>query len=118
VPEFDLANGSPSPLYLPSRPEPLVYRLATLLVALCLPPLPGLAQSNASLPEAPERARGEGPYDRLVIRGATLIDGTGAPPRGPVDIVIEGGSAHRVTLSTRSYTGKPHGFEKLRKGVC
>src|SRR6185503_2186887 len=25
----------------------------------------------------------------LVIRGATLIDGTGAPPRGPVDIVIQ-----------------------------
>ena len=27
--------------------------------------------------------------DKLIIRGATLIDGTGAPPRGPVDIVIE-----------------------------
>ena len=25
-----------------------------------------------------------------MIRGATLIDGTGAPPRGPVDIAIEG----------------------------
>lgn len=33
---------------------------------------------------------GEGPYPTLVIRGATLIDGTGAPPRGPVDIVVEG----------------------------
>lgn len=33
---------------------------------------------------------GEGPYPTLVIRGATLIDGSGAPPRGPVDIVIEG----------------------------
>ena len=31
---------------------------------------------------------GDGPYDRLVIRGATIIDGTGAPPRGPVDLVI------------------------------
>ena len=31
----------------------------------------------------------QGPYDRLVIRGATLIDGTGAPPIGPMDIVIE-----------------------------
>ncbi len=30
-----------------------------------------------------------GPYARLVIRGATVIDGTGAPPSGPVDIVIE-----------------------------
>ncbi|MCK0068780.1 amidohydrolase family protein [Kordiimonas laminariae] len=30
-----------------------------------------------------------GPYKRLVIRGATMVDGTGAPPIGPVDIVIE-----------------------------
>ena len=33
---------------------------------------------------------GEGPFRRLVIRGAMLIDGSGAPPRGPVDIVIAG----------------------------
>ncbi len=35
-------------------------------------------------------AEGEGPFERLVLRGATLVDGTGAPPIGPVDIVIEG----------------------------
>ena len=41
---------------------------------------------------APARGAGEGagPFRRLVIRGATLIDGTGSVPRGPVDIVIEG----------------------------
>lgn len=44
--------------------------------------------------DAPARARGEGPFDRLVLRGATLVDGTGAPPIGPVDIVIE---ADRIT---------------------
>ncbi len=38
---------------------------------------------------APERAEGEGPFDRLVLRGGILIDGTGAPPVGPVDIVVE-----------------------------
>jgi len=38
---------------------------------------------------APERTRGEGPFEKLIIRGATLIDGTGGMPRGPVDIVIE-----------------------------
>jgi len=40
---------------------------------------------------APARKSGEGagPFKRLVIRGATLIDGTGAPAIGPVDIVIE-----------------------------
>jgi imidazolonepropionase-like amidohydrolase len=33
---------------------------------------------------------GQGPFDRLILRGAIVIDGTGSPPRGPVDIVIEG----------------------------
>jgi len=32
---------------------------------------------------------GDGPFDRLVIRGAIMIEGSGAPPRGPVDIVVE-----------------------------
>ena len=40
-------------------------------------------------PAPPRGAQGEGPFDRLILRGATLIDGTGAMPRGPVDIVIE-----------------------------
>lgn len=31
----------------------------------------------------------EGPYKKLVIRGATMIDGTGAPAVGPVDITVE-----------------------------
>lgn len=50
--------------------------------------LPAVAQDQDAKP-APPRAEGEGPFDRLIIRGATLIDGTGAPPRGPVDIVVE-----------------------------
>ncbi|WP_136467297.1 amidohydrolase family protein [Flagellimonas onchidii] len=31
----------------------------------------------------------EGPFSQLIIRGATLINGNGAPPRGPVDVVVE-----------------------------
>lgn len=38
---------------------------------------------------APNRREGEGPFTRLVIRGAMLVDGTGGPGRGPVDIVVE-----------------------------
>ena len=50
------------------------------------------AGGNVHSPDpAPDRtaSEGKGPFRRLVIRGATLIDGTGAPPMGPVDIVIE-----------------------------
>jgi imidazolonepropionase-like amidohydrolase len=32
----------------------------------------------------------------LIIRGAIVIDGTGAPPAGPVDIVIEGNKITRI----------------------
>ena len=35
------------------------------------------------------RTEGEGQYDQLIIRGAYLIDGSGAPATGPVDIVVE-----------------------------
>jgi len=45
--------------------------------------------SIAQIMPAPERAEGDGPYDRLILRGVTLLDGTGAPPIGPVDIVVE-----------------------------
>ena len=35
------------------------------------------------------RSEGDGPYERLILRGAYMIDGTGAPAQGPVDIVVE-----------------------------
>ena len=46
-----------------------------------------LAQSE----DVPNRADGEGAgqFERLVLRGGYLIDGTGAPAQGPVDIVVE-----------------------------
>ena len=44
----------------------------------------------AAPPKAPARGdQGDGPYTRLILRGATLINGEGAPAQGPVDIVIE-----------------------------
>ncbi len=39
---------------------------------------------------APDRDRGEGPFDRLILRGVIVINGEGAPPIGPMDVVIEG----------------------------
>lgn len=72
------------------------YRSFFLLAALLVSTVqPFLAQGARSIQPAPERRRtgdnaeGEGPFERLVIRGATIIDGTGAPPMGPVDLVIE-----------------------------
>jgi imidazolonepropionase-like amidohydrolase len=47
------------------------------------------AAANDDPRPAPARREGEGPFTRMIIRGVTLIDGTGGPPRGPVDIVVE-----------------------------
>lgn len=80
--------------------------LLTILIAGCCLPSAGAAEEKKkeeardkeeeSIPAAPSRAEGEGPFNRLILRGATLIDGTGAPPIGPVDIVIEKNRIVRV----------------------
>ncbi|MEP1095356.1 MAG: amidohydrolase family protein [Cyclobacteriaceae bacterium] len=43
----------------------------------------------AQITPAPSRTEGQGPFEQLIIRGAMLINGNGAPPIGPVDIVVE-----------------------------
>lgn len=55
---------------------------------------------------APDRDSNEGigPFEQLVIQGATLIDGTGAPPRGPVDIIIEDNKIKEITRSNDEYS--------------
>ncbi len=71
-----------------------VLAAATLLLAAT----PGLAQPRMErVPDRPA-GEGEGPYPTLLIRGATMIDGTGAPPEGPVDIVVEN---NRITAIVR-----------------
>src|SRR6476469_7989836 len=53
---------------------------------------PAAAQAPARMQQVPARqtGEGEGPYSKLVIRGAMVIKGDGSPPIGPMDIVIEG----------------------------
>lgn len=82
-------------------PVRVEYALLWLLAALLLP-IQSFAQEKEKEEEAPPEHQtvlpapdrgedeGEGPFERLIIRGVTVIDGTGAPPRGPVDLVIEG----------------------------
>jgi len=76
----------------------MTARLGTTLLIFLIA-LPALAQDEVpQMIPAPDRAEGDGPYDRLIIRGATLIDGTGAPPIGPVDIVVEGNRIADVVM--------------------
>ena len=46
-------------------------------------------RSFTQIKKAPEVKEGDGPYTQLIIRGVTLINGNGAPPIGPMDIVVE-----------------------------
>jgi hypothetical protein len=50
----------------------------------------------AQIPKAPEVKEGDGPYPQLIIRGVTLIDGTGSPPVGPVDIIVRQNRIERI----------------------
>ena len=86
--------------------------------------LPGeeLTEERARAGEPPvapatSRDRGEGPFRRLVLRGATVIDGTGAPPIGPSDIVIENGRITQVkkvgsSISTIKDKLRPEGGDR------
>jgi len=58
-------------------------------------------QTITKLPQvaSPRESRlSQGPFTRMVIRGATMVDGTGSPPIGPVDIVIEGNRISQIKL--------------------
>lgn len=72
--------------------------LLLLFFALSLPAL-------AQMSDSPTRSEGEGPFDKLIIRGVNLIDGTGSPATGPVDIVVEGNKIK--SISTVGYPGLP-----------
>lgn len=78
-----------------------------LFISLFSLPLWGQVQ------EAPERTTGEGPYERLIIRGVMMVDGTGSPPTGPVDVVVEGNRI--ASIRTVGYPGLPINEERRPK---
>lgn len=79
-----------------------LYTLSFFLFPLLFVPVCSLF---AQMPDAPDRAEGDGPFERLIIRGGTMIDGTGSPALGPVDIVIEN---NKITLIQNiGYPGVP-----------
>ena len=75
--------------------------LRLVLLALVL-----AAPVRAAIPPAPERDEGEGPWPQLILRGVTVVTGTGAPAYGPVDIVIEGNTIADVVTLDPVATGR------------
>ncbi len=72
--------------------------IIVLLVLACLS-----VDAQEKIKSAPEVKEGSGPYSQLIIRGVMLIDGTGAPPIGPTDIVVKQNKI--VSIQTVGYPG-------------
>jgi len=98
-----------------TRHSKIRWSLTMAVLALSLLPVTKLLAEDApqSIPEAPPRNEGEGPFPRLILRGGTLIDGTGAPAIGPVDIVVEGNRI--VDIKSVGVPGVPIDAEKRRQ---
>lgn len=62
------------------------------LLALLTLPATGLSAPES----APDRERGEGPFERLLLRGVMVVSGEGAPPVGPMDVLVEGNRIARM----------------------
>ena len=63
-------------------------------------------RNGIPIPEsAPARVRGEGPFEQLLITNVMLIDGEGAPPRGPVTIVVEDDRIAAITSGVPQSSG-------------
>jgi len=61
--------------------------------------------SYSQVEPAPLVKEGDGPYNQLIIRAVTIINGNGAPPIGPMDVVIEN---DRITqIQSAGYPGVP-----------
>src|SRR5438128_3007759 len=70
-----------------------VSEIAVLAASLCVAAIATEAFGQASGSEQ------SGPYGSLVIRGVTIIDGSGAPAFGPADIFVQGNRITRVALT-------------------
>lgn len=97
---LNLKFTEPRLLILKNLNTTMLNRLYLLLFLLFF----GVSAS-AQMSDAPDRTEGEGPYERLIIRGVHLIDGTGSPATGPVDIVVEGNTIAQIR--TVGYPGLP-----------
>ncbi|MFC6439546.1 amidohydrolase family protein [Bowmanella sp. JS7-9] len=87
--------------------------IASLMLLLALP---ASATPGASAPNRPA-GEGDGPFPRLILRGANYVSGEGAPLQGPVDIVIEGNRiVHIVSVGAPGAPINPKYRPKAKSG--
>jgi imidazolonepropionase-like amidohydrolase len=82
-----------------------------LALALVLAGSPGVRSDAGAQPPTPSSGQR---YGRLLIRNAMVIDGTGNPTRGPMDILIEGS---RIANIQPSVAAEPSGSSLGGKAI-
>lgn len=78
--------------------------IANLAIVAIVAFLIGMASKLSSESRGVEHGKR---FDRLIIRNVIVIDGNGTPPRGPMDVIIEG----NVITSLRSANLKPDAYK-------
>lgn len=95
----------------------LLVAVATVAVAADKTQAVAAPAADPAIAPAPSRAEGDGPYPQLILRGLTVINGTGTPAYGPADIVIEGNRIVQiVSVGSPGTPIKPEGRPKLADG--
>ena len=75
---------------MPTIRSTLLQSLSGFALLLATPVAAAPAQSTSVADPIPARTEGIGPYQRVVLRNVTIVNGTGAPAQGPYDIVLSG----------------------------
>jgi len=76
--------------------------------------LPIVLAAQDIVKKAPLIKEGDGPYTQLIIRGVMLIDGTGAPPVGPVDIIVRNNKIAQIAAVALPTPGMASGSNRIK----
>lgn len=84
-----------------------------LILSLILA-MPIVLSAQDIVKKAPLVKEGDGPYTQLIIRGVMLIDGTGAPPVGPVDIIVRNNKITQIAAVALPTPGMASGSSRIK----
>src|SRR3546814_4038516 len=75
---------------MPTLRSTRLHSLSGLALLTATPSAAAPAPSASVADPISARTEGIGPYQRVVLRNVTIVNGTGAPAQGPYDLVLSG----------------------------
>ena len=76
-------------------------------------PIPVEAQGGLNPAPARRPNEGAGPFNRMVIRNVMIIDGTGAPPYGPMNVIVSGNRIQSIQGAGGGREGGPQADHEI-----